>query len=76
MSAIFSACALFYVLSFVATIVALAADSIPSTSLRSERASFSLADSMTDDERILTTVAAPAVPVSASNRESKIAHAA
>jgi hypothetical protein len=76
MSAIFSACALFYVLCFVATTVALAADSVPSTSLRSERVALSVADSMTDDERILTTIAAPTVPASAAKPASKVAHAA
>jgi hypothetical protein len=59
MSAIFGALALFYALALVATTVALAADSRPSLGSRSQRAAYYPADAMTDDERVLTTHAAP-----------------
>ena len=60
MSAIFGALSLFYALAFAATIVALAADDRPSLWPRSQRVVHYPPDSITDDERVLTTGAAPA----------------
>jgi hypothetical protein len=79
MSAIFGALALFYALAFVATTLALAADSRPSPWSRSQRTAYYPADPMSDDERTLTTAVAPTTKPAAeaaAKHDSDVAHAA